>query len=126
MEFDEPQDDDEKSALEEFQRLVEADLAEATDSGFVLQLIMPVWADPKLGKGMQVTKLVFGHLTIGQLIDSEKKSGNAEQQLKLISDLTGVAVPVLRQLNPKDFKHAGVVARIPLFGPRYLPTGRSG
>ena len=46
-------------------------------------------------------------------------------QLKLLADLTGIGETVLRQLNPKDFNNAGVVAYIPLHGPRYLPVGRS-
>ncbi len=129
--FDEPKDEDETKALEEFQKLFDEDLVAVLEddkgqpTGFRLQLIIPIPTDPKNLGGSKMSQLKFGMLTVGGLIDSDKKSGNTAQQLKLVSDLTAIPEKVLRSLNPKDFQNAGVVAYLPFTGPRFLPVGRS-
>ena len=129
--FDEPADEAEKKALEDFEKLLEADLVEVLEgpqgeiTGFRQHLIVPILADPNKLTGSKVSQLTYGMLTIGHMMDAEKKPNGAASALKLISDLTAIPEKVLRQLNPKDFQNAQVVAYLPFHGPPFLPTGRS-
>lgn len=129
--FDEPRTDEEKQALADFERLVESDMAEVVENskgdldGFRLHLIVPIPQDPSKPTGSTISQLRFGMLTVGHMMDAEKKPNGAASALKLISDLTGTPEKVLRQLNPKDFASAQVVAYLPFHGPPFLPTGRN-
>ena len=130
IEFDGTEDPHEIEAFAAFEKLQAEDLAEICDDGvdgFRLHLLIPIKAFPDKTEATSMhSQLRFRLTNIGDLMDSDKKPSDTAKALSLIAKLTGHDEKVLRQLNPKDFHNATVVAYIPLTGPRFLPTGSNG